>query len=325
MVDQEVQNILQEIRERVRGGAVAELDNTPAPPEPQQLQPDPGIDNRFAGLSTMDRAWDRLPPLVSNRNGSTARLELWIKSHIKRALRWITWEQVNFNAAVHHTLRETVESLINYEQRLRQYEQRLRQQEQLSANVDTKPFDSFRHEVMALVNANNNDSRLLRTELLAEIHHRREESVAQQQEFNSIRTEMSAHRREITDIAETQLLELVARYEGLQTQRHEVAAKLDALQTNLAAMENQNQERLDSVSEQLTAFEASRQQTQSRLSDLLAELRERDDRLLEEQRVCFKQLSLEASEAAVLKDRVYRDLAERINKLETGSSSATLR
>jgi len=46
-----------------------------------------------------------------------------------------------------------------------------------------------------------------------------------------------------------------------------------------------------------------------RLAELVTELKE-------EQRVCFRQLSLEASEAAVLEDRGRRALDARLEKLE---------
>jgi hypothetical protein len=291
MVDREVQDILEEIRERVRAGEahVPDAGMSPLPPAPISL------DNRFAGLSTMDRAWDRFPPLVSNRSGATARLELWIKSIIKRSLRWITWEQVNFNAAVKHTLREVVDSLVTYEQQLKQYEQTLQ------AKLDS-----------TLTN-----DQLIRNELIAEIQHRREAIAANQHELRSLRDEVTKHRQEITDIAETQLLELVARCEGLQTQRNEVANELNALTARIATLESQNQVLRDTLNAQLTAYDASRQETQDKVVALIAELRDRDDRLLQEQRVCFKQLSLETSEAALLKDRAYRELSERLTRLET--------
>ena len=46
-----------------------------------------------------------------------------------------------------------------------------------------------------------------------------------------------------------------------------------------------------------------------RLSQLAAELKE-------EQRVCFRQVSLETSEASVLEDRARRELLARVEKLE---------
>lgn len=367
MVDQEVQNILQEIRERVRAGAselevvspatiTTDGDSAHDSPDASEARV---ADTRFAGLATIARTWDRLPPLMSNRRGATARLELWIKARIKRALRWITWEQVNFNAAVHHTLQETIESLVAYEQRLHNYERRLdvklaALEPQFDTKLDANHFEELKHQVIAQLKANQNDFLALRMELIAEVQQRREmiatqqnviagqqhiigdqqntladqqlaigaqqQALAvQQDELHAMRVELTSHRLEITDIAETQLLELVARCEGLQTQRNEVANELNVLQTRLAEVETRNQEVLNNFSEQLAAFEVTRQQTQTRLADLLAELRERDDRLLQEQRVCFKQLSLEANEATVLKDRVYRELAERLAKLESGT------
>jgi cell division protein ZapA (FtsZ GTPase activity inhibitor) len=46
-----------------------------------------------------------------------------------------------------------------------------------------------------------------------------------------------------------------------------------------------------------------------RMAEISAELRE-------EQRVCFKQLSLESAEAAILEDRGRRALESRVEKLE---------
>jgi hypothetical protein len=303
MADQEVQDILQEIRERVRAGEKPQIVNSPGvsdnSPARLEFAPLPPVDQQFAGLTTLDRAWDRLPPVVSNRSGTTARFELWIKSRIKRMLRWITWEQVNFNAAVNHTLHDVVKTLAAHEQQLSQYDQ--------------------------TVNELKRSSQLARNELVAEVQQRREAFAAHQYELNqlqtvmsSLRSDISIQRQEITDIAETQLLELVARCEGLQTQRNEVATELNSLQARLATLENQSLVQRDTVSAQLNAFESDRQETQKKLAALLAELRERDDRLFQEQRVCFKQLSLETNEAYVLRDRVYRELTERIARLETG-------
>jgi hypothetical protein len=49
---------------------------------------------------------------------------------------------------------------------------------------------------------------------------------------------------------------------------------------------------------------------------LARELREHEGQRLDEQRVCFKQLSLEMSEAEVLFDRARRDFESRLDKLE---------
>jgi hypothetical protein len=57
------------------------------------------LDRLRANLAIARRAQDHLPPVTSNRHGRIARLELWIKQGLKRATRWFTWEQTNFNAA----------------------------------------------------------------------------------------------------------------------------------------------------------------------------------------------------------------------------------
>jgi hypothetical protein len=214
MAETDVENILREIRERVRerqtpvstgmrsatgngaGDSDLRRDKETATAEALAL-----IDSY---LTTTARAWDRLPPVVSNRSGLSARLELWLKRHLKRATRWYAWEQINFNAAVHHALRDMLQVLSNHERAL--------------------------------------------VKLLAETETRQAE---------------------------------------LKQQQAEIAG----------------------------------QKTQ--LSELASELRERDERLLNEQRVCFKQLSLETSEAAVLEDRARRkaeglldELRQRVDQLE---------
>ncbi len=99
MVDEEVESTLREIRERVRKTAELEAEtsrtlvasaatvhNIPrgesAPRTPETMA---RIDTY---LTTTARAWDRLPPLVSNRSGGLARLELWVKRRFKQATRW---------------------------------------------------------------------------------------------------------------------------------------------------------------------------------------------------------------------------------------------
>ncbi len=69
-------------------------------------------------LAITERSWSRVPPLTSNRQGWLARVELWVKRALKRATHWLTWEQVNFNAAVNHSLRATHETLMAYERQL---------------------------------------------------------------------------------------------------------------------------------------------------------------------------------------------------------------
>jgi hypothetical protein len=223
MVDEEVETTLREIRERVRKAAELEAEfpravvpgaaNISVTPTSESAARTPETLARIdAYLTTTARAWDRLPPIVSNRSGALARLELWVKRRLKQATRWYSWEQINFNAAVHHGLRDTLNALLDLEQQLEQ---------------------------------------------------NRIELMAQRAEIESQRVEMKAYR-----------------------------AQMEAEQRGLSLEVN------------------------ARLADLGREWRERDQRGMEEQRVCFKQLSLEMSETEVLLDRARRDIESRLAKLE---------
>ncbi|MFN2500261.1 MAG: hypothetical protein ABR557_14355 [Pyrinomonadaceae bacterium] len=230
MADIEVENILREIRERVNAereaSTAARLNDENVSETSRENGQLESVDlaHLESYLTTTARAWDRLPPLVSNRSGTTARLELWLKRHLKRATRWYAWEQVNFNAAVHHGLREVVQLFSAYEKKL----------------------------------ANQ------RQQLLAEKEARRAEAQRHQSEMQLLRVE-------------------------LDTQRATIGA----------------------------------QQHDAKLAAIVNELREANERLQEEQRVSYKQLALETSEAAVFEDRARRktdalleQLRRRIEQLE---------
>ena len=225
MAETEVESILREIRERVlsqRQTARAMTNGGNGVGDSEALKQITNDDNESltaenlslieSYLTTTARAWDRLPPLLSNRSGSIARVELWLKRQLKRATHWFTWEQVNFNAAVHQALRELL-------------------------------------PVMA----------------------------AQEHELQALKAQLAEQRAEQQAAAETQLTEL----------------------------------------------EALRGKTETRVDALANELSERDAHLRDEQRVCFKQLALETSEAAVLEDRARRkaealleELQRRVDQLE---------
>jgi septal ring factor EnvC (AmiA/AmiB activator) len=129
----EVESILNEIRDRVRSDheqanapltlvASAEDDAQQALSgslnEGDELENSEALNRLSAHLTTTSRSWDRLPPLYSNRRGSAARVELWIKSRLKSMSRWFIWEQVNFNSAVHHALSEALHALSAQRQEL---------------------------------------------------------------------------------------------------------------------------------------------------------------------------------------------------------------
>src|SRR5437660_10535407 len=125
----EVESILNEIRERVRTeekqreAAVAVAtqngkDSNPAISPAAPAAATESLARLEAHLTTTSRAWDRLPPVFSNRSGMAARLELWLKARLKSLSRWFTWEQINFNSAVHHGLSDALEGLRADEQQL---------------------------------------------------------------------------------------------------------------------------------------------------------------------------------------------------------------
>lgn len=239
MVDEEVENILAEIRERVRGrelnpastslaeeGGEKSAGASLAPYEAPGTSANELLARIDAYLAVTSRSWDRLPPLMSNRSGGIARIELWVKRQIKRITHWFTWEQVNFNAAVHHSLQETVQALAAYQQAL----------------------DALRTETEA--------QRVLLVQT----------QVTQREELQAERAQFNAQRAE------------------LETQR---SAQVAARRTEMDA----------------------------RLAALAREMRDHVQHLQDEQRVCFKQLSLEATEAAVLADRARRQTDKLLEEL----------
>jgi len=115
VADREVAEILGEIREQVRSQKRSELHSASIVGNGRATQLDRDLIALLKRLSvqleTLARAQDRLPPVVSNRTGWLARLELWVKGQAGRATRWYAWEQVNFNRAVTEALREIAGAL----------------------------------------------------------------------------------------------------------------------------------------------------------------------------------------------------------------------
>lgn len=139
MAETEVEDILREIRERVL--AEQRSVQTAAPVlrdgngagvkfgSDSETTPENNLAQFNSHLTTTARTWDRLPPLVSNRSGSIARIELWLKRLLKRATRWFTWEQVNFNASVHQALGDLPAVFNSYELELARLREQLAQAE----------------------------------------------------------------------------------------------------------------------------------------------------------------------------------------------------
>lgn len=256
----EVETILSEIRERVRadqeqrfapGTLVAPNETSAAPVVEIAAEDGSGnaepLNRLSAHLTTTTRAWDRLPPLCSNRTGMAARLELWIKAHLKSLSRWFTWEQVNFNAAVHQALSDTLEALRSHEQEL--------------------------------------------MKIRAEARHEAEARLAR---FERSEGEIRALRANIEQAADMR-----NRISYLLTQNVAIEARVSETIAAQAELKTDAGARISNMAKEID----------ERLASLAADLRE-------EQRVCFKQLSLEASEAAVLEDRGRRAIESRLGKLE---------
>jgi hypothetical protein len=290
----EVETILNEIRERVRADqeqrpapdTVAVLDGTAADTE-VILTAGSGsgtaesLSRLSAHLTTTTRAWDRLPPLYSNRTGMAARIELWIKARFKSLSRWFTWEQVNFNAAVHHALSDTLEALRAHEQELI----RIRAEARNEAEIRLARFERSEREINALranIEAQAADMRSRISSLITQ-------NVA-------IEAQAADMRGRISNLA-TQNVAIEARVSETNAAHANLSTQLSEINTDTGAQISNMAKEID-----------------ERLAALAADLRE-------EQRVCFKQLSLEASEATVLEDRGRRAIESRLEKLEQPGTS----
>jgi hypothetical protein len=271
----EVETILNEIRERVRadqeqrsepGTLVAPEETSAAPLVAASAEDGSGnaesLNRLSAHLTTTTRAWDRLPPLCSNRTGLTARLELWIKARLKLLSRWFTWEQVNFNAAVHHALSDTLEALRAHEEARRTHEQEL-----------MKIRAEARNEAAARLAGLERSAR----------------------EINALRATIEAQAAE----ASSRISNLATQGVAIEARVSETNVALAELNARLSETNTEAGARISNLAKEID----------ERLSVLAADLRE-------EQRVCFKQLSLETSEAAVLEDRGRRAIESRLEKLE---------
>ena len=256
-----VETILQQIRERV----IAEEDaSVSSMTQPTGAPNGSGAHSRMnesltrasASLTVTGRAWDRLPPVVSNRSGALARLELWIKRTCKSLTRWFTWEQVNFNRGVNAALCDVIETLKIQADELAWLRAQLISHEQLTNQI--------RRDVLEL------------------------------------RSQVDGYTARLSE-AQENLSNALANLAGEARGGHsQLANKLDELAAAWRA-------------EQQAEKSAQVQELNRRLAELAAELRE-------DQRVCFRQLSLEESESAVLEDRGRRELLTRLEKLEASAS-----
>jgi chromosome segregation ATPase len=313
----EVETILNEIRKRVRateqeraGVSITVQDesshNPVTPTANGNSQQSESLARVSAHLMTTSRAWDRLPPVFSNRSGLTARLELWIKARCKALANWFTWEQVNFNAAVHHALSETLEALSAHEKQLRALRSELNREAEsgrISLEKNERELRVVRDEIETLAS----ESRRHAAKQSADLER---QSAAAETLARETKAALGAITARLSELAETS--------ERLSKQSTEMAGRFSEQSADAQAAENARlSEQAAEVNAHLSELAA---EISSRLSGLATEISQVSNDLREEQRVCFKQLSLEASEAAVLEDRGRRAIESRLGKLEKRDS-----
>jgi chromosome segregation ATPase len=358
MVEQDVEKILADIRNQVIGAMA--VDATPPATNGSSYAPVAvaseliAVRHEYPSLTVLARSWDRLPPLVSNRSGAAARFELWLKAKIKRLLKWITWEQVNFNAATHHTFLEIVETLSIVEQN----SSILRNQLALEAQTTRELLDQQRH-LLEQQTEKLNDQKI---ELAVEIRSRREQLDSQQttlvqqqatliqqqallkeqqEQLTTQRSLFSDKQAEVNEQVEAlqkllgqfadhfeqsdaKFTQLDKRFQQLDPRLAKFDLKFQQADDQIQQFDSRVQKfasQVEQIDSQIKNEESQFQEEQrvvaeTRFKQLVEEFRERDERLLDELRVTFKQLSLELTESQVLQDRARRELETRIQKLE---------
>jgi hypothetical protein len=243
MVDQEVVDILAEIKQRVVSAKSSEPTTQHSTNGASPAQPTIPLagNHDYAALTVLARSWDRLPPLVTNRTGTAAKIDLWIKAMLKKAFRWFTWEQINFNSGTLQTFRELIDSL-----------------------------------------------------------------SLQQQQLASIQQQLSTY--------EEHLQKLADRLVSAEDQNEQVRASFGDLRALIARQQADLNAKLETRASQSSS---ELDEVKKALAQLVRELRDSHEKILDDQRVSFKQLSLELTEAQVLQDRARRELDARVAKLES--------
>jgi hypothetical protein len=143
------------------------------------------------------------------------------------------------------------------------------------------------------------------------------------------RAALDAHERALSHLRE----ELGRVREELTSLRAEVesgAARAAEFEARVSSAESRAESRLAELQGALASGldnlrDNLRGEQRARTEELRSELRDRAEGLLEEQRVCFRQLSLEASELAVTQDRARRAVEARLGVLEKTAKSDELK
>jgi hypothetical protein len=130
------------------------------------------------------------------------------------------------------------------------------------------------------------------------------------------RAALDAHERALEHLRE-EFARLRADVETGAARASELEARASELEARASSAESRFDSRLAELQGALASGLGSLHGEQrARADELRDELRDRADGLLEEQRVCFRQLSLEASELAVAQDRARRAVEARLEALE---------
>lgn len=120
------------------------------------------------------------------------------------------------------------------------------------------------------------------------------------------------------DIRFDQLERNLTELRSLSTEVRELRERSTAAETQLAQMRQEQgelRERSAAAETQMTELVEKIGQVSAGQGDLGSELRERIQQLLDEQRVCLRQLSLKTSEEAVLSERARRATELRLEEL----------
>ena len=247
----EVESILNEIRERVRteekqreaAVAIATQNGNDSNPAISPTAPAIATESLArleAHLTTTSRAWDRLPPLFSNRSGVAARFELWIKARMRSLSRWFTWEQVNFNSAAHHGLSDALEALRAHEEQVIKLQAELNQTKEALRAEFNQATEALRSESRQTTEALRVESHQRTEALQADFAHTAEELRAESSQANeALASELRQTAASLRASIDARAAETDARLSELGDDLHEeqrVCFKQLSLETSEAAV-----------------------------------------------------------------------------------------
>lgn len=328
MIDEEVETVLREIRERVRSVPPrAEKIATATPTQsngggtlPSIIEDYPDLEvaetlaRLEAYLMTTARSWDQLPPINSNRSGAMGRLEIWFKAKARMLFRWFTWEQVNFNAAVHHAIRDTMQSLAHYDTVVQELRGQLRQQ------VELRQKDREARQKENQARQKENDERQKENEARdKEVEALARDAEDLRIEIENLRAEGQVVRAEAQAVRGEMHLETGSQRELINNQRGDINLLRAEIEGEIEARRIQAE---DQQTNWRAAIDTQTSEHAAHIAKLAGELRESIDQLQREQHVLFKQVSLETSEAAAFQQTTRRrvdaaldEINQRVEKL----------